>query len=200
MGTLLSHFFIETLGETLRNFRNSSVHVLDPVQKSRKLILIFYHYLIDKLCMRSRLIFCGLKWLQANLHHLDMVIPQRHDTINVWGKSWIPKKNICRDLYTHGTSGQSHDNPPGIGICARNIFWFLRRCLPVDPTFSLRQDRHQSWSMVWHQLCHEGECHGASEAYCTVADGPYISIQRISEVCHRSKGTIHWGFPYCYYQ
>ena len=61
MGTLLSHFFIETVGETLRNFRNSSVPVLGPVQKSRKLILIFYHHLIDKLCMRSRLIFCGLK-------------------------------------------------------------------------------------------------------------------------------------------
>ena len=47
MGTLISHFFIETVGETLRNFRSSSVPVLGSVQKSRKLILICYHYLID---------------------------------------------------------------------------------------------------------------------------------------------------------
>ena len=152
--------------------------------------------------MRSRLIFCGLKWLQTNLDHLVMVIPQRHDTINVWGKSWIPKKNICRLRFVHTWDQRTvpWQSTRNWDLCAEHLLVPTSLFAGGSDIFPCGKTdiSHDPWSGT--KLCHEGECHGAREAYCTVADGPYISIQRLSEICHLSKGTIHWGFPYCYYQ
>ena len=186
-------------------------HILLYLVQSRspaswKLYLLFYGYLVEKFCIRSKLILSNLKLpqlFQMNVHHLVMMTSQRQPK-NVWWKSWSLNFCCCGFTFLHAWNSetvpwksprtwnlyiwnihQELESVYGTSSCSYDTVCQRIWCFQSGKTDLRDKTRSGAPKTAMNENAIELVRHA-------IADDPHISIQERTEICYLSHGTIHW--------